>query len=114
MDYDEKLLSLKKVIQEGWNEDRPFDWSVYDEVILPLKNTEMKPAPTLFLKAIQKADFCPSMYVGESPKEIVAAQNVGMAAKLFVEQDNELYIPVKKIKAFMLENYQQDYDIDCL
>jgi len=60
MDYDEKLQSLKKVIQDGWEEERPFDWTVYDEVILPLKNTEMKPAPILFLKAINKAESCPS------------------------------------------------------
>ena len=114
MDYDEKLLTLKKVIQDGWNEERPFDWTVFDEVILPLKNTEMKPAPTLFLKAIQKAESCPSMYVGESSKEITAAQNTGMAAKLYDERESEPYMPVSGIKPFMAENYQRDYDKECL
>lgn len=114
MGYDEKLLTLKKVIQEGWSEERPFDWTVFDEVILPLKNTEMKPAPTLFLKAILKAESCPSMYVGECPKEIVAAQNIGMAAKLYVEQESEAYLPVDRIKSFLASNYQREYDKDCL
>lgn len=114
MDYDEKLLTLKKVIQEGWDEDRPFDWSVYDEVILPLKNTEMKPAPTLFLKAIAKAESCPSVYVGESPKEITAARDVGMAASLYDETKDEAYIPITHVKSFIVDNYHRDYDRDCL
>ncbi len=109
MDYDEKLLTLKKVIADGWNEERPFDWSIYDEVILPLKNTEMKPAPTLFMKAIAKAESCPSMYVGESPKEITVAKNLGMAAKLYVDD----YIPVGSVKSFIQENYQREYDREC-
>lgn len=113
-DLDEKLITLKKVIADGWNEERPFDWSVYDEVILPLKNTEMKPAPALFLKAINKAESCPSMYVGESPKEITAAKNAGMAARLYVDQEKEAYIPVGKVKEYISTNYQLDYDKDCL
>lgn len=114
MDYDEKLQTLKKIIQDGWNEERPFDWTVFDEIILPLKNSEMKPAPTLFLKAMLKAESCPSMYIGESPKEIAAAKNVGMAAKLFDEREEEAYIPVGKVKSFLADNYQRDYDKDCL
>ncbi|MDD4974517.1 MAG: HAD hydrolase-like protein [Bacteriovorax sp.] len=114
MDYDEKLQSLKKVIQDGWDEDRPFDWSVFEEVILPLKNSEMKPAPTLFLKAISKTESCPSVYIGESPKEIAAARDVGMAAKLYNESDEEIYIPVTQVKAFIADNYHRDYDKNCL
>lgn len=114
MDYDEKLQTLKKVIHDGWDEAVPFDWTVYDEVILPLKNTEMKPAPTLFLKAITKAESCPSAYIGESPKEITAAEEVGMAAKLYVETDTEIYIPVAQVKSFLAQNYHREYDKECL
>ena len=113
MDYDEKLQSLKKVIQDGWSEERPFDWTVFDAVILPLKNTELKPAPTLFLKAIINADSCPSVYIGESPREITAARNVGMAAKLYNETDLDIYIPIANVKSFIAENYHRDYDKDC-
>lgn len=114
MDYEEKLQTLKKVISDGWTEETPFDWSVYDEIILPMKNSEMKPAPAMFIKAINRAESCPSMYVGESPKEITAAQKTGMAAKLFNEQDQEPYIPVGKVKSFITDNYQRDYDKECL
>lgn len=113
MDYDEKFQTLKKVIQDGWVEHEPFDWSVFDEVILPLKNTEMKPTPTMFLKAISKANSCPSAYIGESPKEIAAAKEVGMAAKLYNESDDDVYIPVMKVKTFLEENYHLGYDKDC-
>lgn len=112
--YEEKLQSLKTYILVGWGEDRPFDWTIYDEVILPLNNTEMKPAPTLFLEAINIADSCPSAYIGESSKEITAAKDVGMAAKLYNEQNDEAYIPIEKVKAFIYENYQKEYDKDCL
>jgi len=114
MSYDEKFQTLKKIIEDGWTEDRPFDWSIYDEVILPMKNNEMKPAPTLFLKAINKAEACPSMYVGESPKEIAAAKNLGMAAKLYIEKGDEPYVPVSEVRSFIVTNYQRDYDKDCL
>jgi phosphoglycolate phosphatase-like HAD superfamily hydrolase len=114
MDYEEKLQSLKKVISEGWDEERPFDWGAYDEIILPLKNTEMKPTPTLFLKAIMKAESCPSMYIGESQKEVNAAINAGMAAKIFKETDESIYIPVLEVKGFIKDNYRLDYDKNCL
>lgn len=113
MDYDEKFLSLKKFINDGWSEERPFDWGLFDEVILPLKNSEMKPAATLFLKAINKAESCPSAYIGESPKEIEAAAGVGMAAKLFVETDKEKYIPVMQMRTFISNNYNLEYDKEC-
>ena len=113
MDYDQKLQTLKKFIHDGWDEDRPFDWSVYDEVILPLSNNEMKPALTLFLKAMNRAATCPSAYIGESPKEIVAAESVGMAVKLFVESDPELYVPVEKMATYLKSNYHREYDRDC-
>lgn len=114
MDYDEKFLSLKKVIHDGWEDDRPFDWTVFDEVILPLTNNELKPAPTLFLKAITKAETCPSAYIGESPKEITAARDVGMAAKLFDETEKDIYIPITTVKTFLADNYHRDYDKECL
>ena len=114
MDYDEKLLSLKKVIQDGWDEPAPFDWSVYDEIILPLNNNEMKPSPALFIKAITKSESCPSVYIGESPKEIVASKMEGMAAKLFVEDENEIYIPIGSMKTYIATNYKRDYDKKCM
>jgi phosphoglycolate phosphatase-like HAD superfamily hydrolase len=114
MNYQEKLETLKKVIQDGWDDTQPFDWAVYDEVILPLKNSEMKPAPTLFQKAIMRSESCPSMYIGESIKEIDAAKNLGMAAHLFDENAHEKYIPIDSVTDFIEVNYKLEYERNCL
>ena len=114
MDYDEKFQSLKKMIADGWDEERPFDWSIYDDVILPLKNSERKPAPTLFIEAINKAQSCPSVYIGESVDEITAAGNAGMATKLYNKDDSVLYVPVDQMKMYIIQNYKLDYDKNCI
>ncbi|AUN98019.1 hypothetical protein C0V70_07830 [Bacteriovorax stolpii] len=114
LDYEQKLARLKEVISSGWDDQHAFDWSDYDQILLPLKNEEMKPAPTLFLKAINMAEGCPSLYVGESPKEIVAAKNSGMAAKLYEAQKEDSLIPVMEVKSFMAQNYKREYDQECL
>lgn len=112
-DYNQKLLALKKVIQDGWEEQTPFDWSVFDEVILPLNDSEMKPAPGMFMRALEKAGDCPSVYIGESIKEIATAKSLGMAAKLFKENDSELYIPLAQMEDYLKNNYQRSYDREC-
>ncbi len=114
MDYDEKLLTLKKVIHDGWDESRPFDWEAFDEIILPLKNTELKPNAVMFVKAINKANGCPSAFIGESQKEVDAAKNLGMASKLFVKDEVEQYIPVHKVNRYLKDNYTRSYEKECL
>ncbi len=113
MDYDEKLASLKKAILDGWVDTEAFDWQAFDEILLPLKNTEMKPAPHLFLKAIDVAQSCPSIYIGESQNEIKAAESHGMAAKLYDPTQSELYVPILELKNYILNNYKISYDEDC-
>lgn len=112
--YEEKFQSLKTYIYFGWGEAEPFDWSVFDEVILPMSNSEMKPAPFLYLKAIDKAESCPSVYIGENVKEVNASRDAGMAAKLYNETDEEIYIPISTLKSFITSHYGKSYDLDCL
>ncbi|MGZ3768732.1 MAG: HAD family hydrolase [Bdellovibrio sp.] len=113
-DYQEKFQTLKKMISDGWSEASPFDWTVFDEVILPLKNEEMKPKPTMYMKAINRAEGCPCAFVGENSKEVEAANSFGMAGKLFVANDPELYIPVDKVNEYLKENYKRGYDRECI
>jgi FMN phosphatase YigB (HAD superfamily) len=113
-DYDEKLITLKKVIADGWDEPNPFDWNVFDDIVLPLKNSELKPTPTLFKRAMEHANGCPTAFIGESPKEIEAAETLGMATKLFVAADSELYVPVSKMNRYMRDHYRNPYDPECM
>ncbi len=112
--YPQKLQALKNVLAQDWAEQKPFEWEAFDQVILPMKDTERKPAPTLYIKAIENANGCPSAFIGEDPAETNAAINLGMAAKLFVENDPELYIHPLKVRDFLLRNYKRPYDPRCL
>lgn len=112
-DYDEKLETLKKMIHDGWIDKDVFDWNQFDRIILPLKNSEMKPAATLFLKALTEAKGCPSAYISENEKEIVAAKSYGFASKLFKENDPILYVPTDEMKTFLKNEYGRQYPVEC-
>ena len=112
-DYAEKLETLKKMINDGWIDRDVFDWNQFDSIILPLKNSEMKPGPTMFLKALNEAKGCPSAYISENEKEIVAAKNHGFATKLFRESDANLYVPTNELKTFLRNEYGRSYGDEC-
>jgi FMN phosphatase YigB (HAD superfamily) len=112
-DYDAKLLTLKKFISDNWDDQISFNWDLFDDIILPLKNTELKPNPVMFEKAIEHANHCPVSYISENPKEIVAASDTGLATRLFVSGDPDLYVPVNNIKNYLKANYKKSYDEDC-
>ena len=112
-DYQAKLATLKKFIQDNWDDPIAFNWDIFDDIILPLKNIERKPSPALFEKAMLHANNCPASYISESPTEISAASNTGLATHLFVMSDPEMYVPVSNIKAYLKSNYKKPYDEDC-
>lgn len=112
-DYDEKLETLKKMINDGWIDRDVFDWNQFDRIILPLKNSEMKPAPTLFMKALSEAKGCPSAYFSENEKEIIAAKSHGFASKIFKENDPILYVPTEEMKTFLKNEYSKQYPVEC-
>lgn len=112
--YDEKWQSLKKYINDNWDGEDVFDWSVFDEVILPLNNGERKPAPPMYARALSFSADCPSVFIGDSALEVEAAIHMGMAGKIFKQEDSEFYIPIDKIKSYLKDNYHQKYDPQCL
>jgi beta-phosphoglucomutase-like phosphatase (HAD superfamily) len=112
-DYPQKLRALKKVISQGWDEREAFEWELFDEIILPLRDTERKPSPVLFLQAIDRAWLCPSAFISESNAEIDAARKEGMAAKLFEPKDRELFVRPERAREFLLRNYKRKFDPRC-
>lgn len=112
-DYDAKLLTLKKFISNNWDDSITFNWDIFDDIILPLKNTELKPNPVMFEKAIAHANNCPASSISESPKEITAAIDTGLATHLFVLSDPVMYVPVDNLKTYLTDNYKKPYDEDC-
>lgn len=78
VDYTQKLQTLRDVIAKTWVEPAPFEWELFDTILLPLSDAQRKPAPHLFQAAIQWASPCPALYQGEDLGEIQAADRQGM------------------------------------
>lgn len=114
MSYEEKLQTLKDFIREKWNDEEEFDWTLFDHIFLPLNNSELKPADVLYLRAMQKADFCPMVYISEDKKEVTKARELGLAAHLYDETSDNLYLKQESIEQYILENYKNKYSMECL
>lgn len=108
----EKLNALKQFIAERWDDTVPFDWDIYEDVLLPFTKEEMKPADGMYLKALAHAGNCPIGFISENPKEITAAFNLGFATQLF-RDEIELYIPLDQIVNYLKREYQRPWDLDC-
>jgi hypothetical protein len=109
-DYNEKLHTLKKYIRDSWVGSRPFDWSLFDKVYLPLNNSELKPAPILYRRAVEFINNSPRLFISETQKELDEAINQGFAVHLYKEQDSDLYIPLDIIKEYILTNSNGFYN----
>lgn len=105
--HEEKLATLKDYIQTRWIDQNEMDWDIFEDILLPLNNSQLKPAEVLYYRAIEKSDFCPIAYVSENLSEVLKAQELGMAGHLFLEDDqvdfDKLYIPLDEIKSYIKE-----------
>ncbi|EQC49957.1 haloacid dehalogenase-like hydrolase domain protein [Bacteriovorax sp. BSW11_IV] len=114
MDYDEKLKTLKEYIAKNWTDDKDFDWTQFDEVFLPLNNSELKPADILYMKAMERADYCPMAYVSENIVEVEKASSMGIAGHLFVDSTSDGYVAVDEIDDFLETHYTNSIPENCL
>lgn len=83
-----KLQALKDFVNAAWVNEAddepglaPFDWAPFEgRIILPMKDTERKPAPILFERAQAQAlqAGCAAVYQGEVPEEMIAAKQAGL------------------------------------
>lgn len=112
--YDEKLATLKGYINKKWDDKVPFDWTVFDEIILPLNDGERKPAPILFKRAIARAGRCPIVFMGENNKEIEAAKNLGLSTFQVGEKDKSFYLPQKGLVQHVQKTFQREFKDNCL
>jgi hypothetical protein len=78
--YASKLQALKDFLADNWGDQPAFDWSVFDHVLLPLWDRELKPAPKLFkdARAISRSEGKVGLYQGETRAEVVAAHANGV------------------------------------
>lgn len=110
----ERYARLKQDAEAHWSRDprhERIDWSVFDEegILLPASREERKPAPALFLQALQVARrdeacaLCVVPYQGEDPAEIEAARLAGLEAFLIrnprtASAYSEAYYPIADLQ----------------
>lgn len=99
----EKLATLRKFISDRWADPNPMIWDAFDlGILIPLKNSERKPAPVLFNQAMALAQqtHCKAIYEGEEDQEMVAAHNAGMFP-FKVGRADRFYLPIDEIDDFV-------------
>lgn len=106
--HDEKLATLKEYIASKWIDQNDMDWNLFEDILLPLNNSQLKPADFLYFKAIENSEFCPMAYISENVKEVIKARDLGIAGHLFLEDDqvdfDKLYIPLSNLRNYILTN----------
>jgi beta-phosphoglucomutase-like phosphatase (HAD superfamily) len=94
----EKLATLKNEINRPWTEPAPFEWQLFETILVPLADVERKPAPVLFLKAIQKLQPCQLVYQSGDQKEVDAALAAGFTqAYVTGKPPRQPFMPIETI-----------------
>jgi phosphoglycolate phosphatase-like HAD superfamily hydrolase len=94
----DKVAALKRFVAENWADARPFDWTQFAFVLVPLKDEERKPAPALFERARARIRGCEALYQGEDPAEIEAARKAGLHAHLVGQEGEPFFLPLDGMK----------------
>lgn len=97
--YIQKIATLKKFIANNWVGVGSFDWEIFDEIIIPLKDTERKPKPFLYKKAISLSPNCPMAYISENSKEVAMARAMGFVSYNVSEHLKVNYLPEYQLMA---------------
>ncbi len=78
-DAAEKIARLKTEVQMGFKEPGTgFDWTPFEEIFVPLNDSERKPAPILFERALAAHPTCPHSYEGDEADQCAVADHVGL------------------------------------
>ena len=104
-----KMQMLKKFIIENWDDSIPFDWTPFEDlVVIPMFDRERKPAPDLFLKAIDlaRSKNAVFLYQGEDEAEIKASKSLGIPS-FQVGVEPGFYLESTKIEDFINNNSKQ-------
>ena len=114
MPKTEKLWFLKSYVENRWVDSIPFNWDIFENVILPKNDSERKPAPFMFQEAISVAPACPLVFMGETLEEIVAANDLGFSVKLVpVFKMVERYVPQAELINHMKDGFSLPYNDKC-
>jgi hypothetical protein len=95
---DEKIATLKAQINAPWSEAVPFEWSIFEKILVPLTDPERKPALVLFSRAMSRTAPCAVMYESGNTEEVNAALTAGFNQGFVTSQSPEQpFLPVEQI-----------------
>jgi hypothetical protein len=97
--FEAKMATLKNEIATPWSDAHPFDWNDFDEILLPPTNADRKPAPYLFMQALQLHPLCQLAFQGDDAAEAIAASDAGFKTSYLVGKNapHGFFLPVDKI-----------------
>lgn len=98
-DLNSKIKHTEKLIKKGWKDPHyDFNFSDFDHVLMPVYESEAKPAPTLFRKALEVSKNAKVVFQGETPAEVEAARREGMHSHLVRStSDGTVYLPIEEM-----------------
>ncbi len=106
----EKIHVLKKIVSETWTKDptaEAMDWSDFPDssIFIPLRDLDRKPAPFVYQSALahvfleEGRSDCPVYFQGEDPKEVKAAENLGMKGYVALRAGEAPFLPYDQVKS---------------
>lgn len=106
----DKFATLRTFLGSRLTEAEPFDWTMFDLVVLPPFDRYRKPQPLIFVSALEQA--CPgrSAFIGESVVEVAAAAELGFAT---FHKTHEAPLPEGEGLEAMLATFQFQHPEGC-
>ncbi len=101
--HEEKMTALQNFIANLWVDSNPMRWDIFDAgVLIPMNNSERKPAAALFESAasIAASHGCPAIYEGEELAEMAPAKAAGLKPFLAGDQGRSFFLPVERIDEY--------------
>jgi len=89
-----KIETLKATVAKGWQDPRPFHWTQFEKIHVPLNDLYRKPHPAMFLEALRDGHDCQPIYMGEELVEIQAAERVGFRGYLVGRPGAPKFMPL--------------------
>jgi phosphoglycolate phosphatase-like HAD superfamily hydrolase len=105
---------LDDYMKKYWQEDmEPFDWSYFDQIILPPTEQERKPHPFMYQNALGFA--CPNkmLYIGDGADEVEQALSLKLSGWLVDPTNEEFFLHHSKIPQHIEEEYSYQHQLPC-
>lgn len=94
-----KLARLEAEISKTWSEAQAFAWADFEDILLPPRDLDRKPAPYLYAQAMSLHSGCPIAFEGDDAIEVRAALIAGFTNGYVVGKNSPegFFLPAERI-----------------